>query len=110
MALGAIAVYALRLPPSARLPQIALAFVLGGAVGNLIDRLRHGYVTDFIHVYWKHHQWPDFNVADSAITVGVCLLLLDMVRHPSHATDDASRSSGEGRLGTTSPLDPTTPV
>jgi signal peptidase II len=81
-ALSAIAVYAFRLPAEARLPQMALALILGGAVGNLIDRLRLGYVVDFIHVYWKQHQWPDFNVADSAITVGVSLLVLDILRSP----------------------------
>jgi signal peptidase II len=82
LALAAIAFYALRLPAEARLPRLALSLVLGGAVGNLVDRIRFGYVVDFIHVYWKHHQWPDFNAADSAITVGVTLLLLDMLRTP----------------------------
>jgi signal peptidase II len=82
LALGAIAVYALRLPPEARLPRLALALVLGGAIGNLIDRLRFGYVVDFIHVYWRQYIWPDFNLADSAISTGVVLLLLDMLRSP----------------------------
>ena len=83
-ALLAIAVYFLRLPAAARLPRLALALVLGGAIGNLLDRVRLGYVVDFIHVYWRQHQWPDFNVADSAITVGVTLLVLDILRSPSH--------------------------
>jgi signal peptidase II len=60
--------------------RIALSLVAGGAVGNLIDRVRLGYVTDFVHVYWRQHQWPDFNVADSAISIGIVLLLLDAVR------------------------------
>ena len=77
---GAIATYAWRLPDEARLPRLALAFILGGAIGNLIDRVRFGYVVDFIHVYWNQHSWPDFNVADSAISTGVALLLLDMLR------------------------------
>lgn len=81
-ALLAIAVYAYRLPAEAWLPRTALTLVLGGAVGNLLDRLRLGYVVDFIHVYWRQHQWPDFNVADSAITVGVALLILDILRSP----------------------------
>ena len=80
LALGAIATYAWRLPEDARLPRLALAFILGGAVGNLVDRVRFGYVVDFIHVYWNQHSWPDFNVADSAISTGVALLLLDMLR------------------------------
>jgi signal peptidase II len=89
VALGAIVLYARKLPASARLPQAALALILGGAVGNLIDRVSYGYVTDFIHVFWKHHSWPDFNLADSAISVGVCLLLLDMARNPAGADDEA---------------------
>ena len=81
-ALLAIAYYFVRLPLSARLPRLALALVLGGALGNLVDRLRLGYVVDFIHVYWRQHAWPDFNVADSAITIGVVLLILDILREP----------------------------
>jgi signal peptidase II len=85
LALAGIAVYAWRLPAEARLPRLALACVLGGAIGNLIDRVRFGYVVDFIHVYWKQHAWPDFNLADSAISLGVALLLLDMLRSPRRA-------------------------
>ncbi len=81
-ALGAIAAYFLRLPAAARLPRLALALVLGGAVGNVIDRLRLGYVVDFVHVYWREYQWPDFNVADSAITIGVALLVIDILGSP----------------------------
>ncbi len=81
-ALGAIAVYWLRLPKEARLPRLALVLVLGGALGNLIDRVRFGYVVDFIHVYWRQYVWPDFNLADSAISTGVVLLFLDMLRSP----------------------------
>jgi signal peptidase II len=84
-ALVAIALYFLRLPSSARLPRLALALVLGGAVGNLIDRVRLGYVVDFVHAFWRQHQWPDFNLADSAITVGVTLLVLDILRSPGPA-------------------------
>jgi len=54
-----------------------LALVVGGALGNLIDRLRHGRVVDFVHVHWGNHYFPAFNVADSAITVGAALLILD---------------------------------
>jgi signal peptidase II len=85
LALAAIAAFFARLPAAARLPRVALALVLGGAVGNLIDRLRLGYVVDFVHVYWRSYQWPDFNVADSAITVGVALLVLDILRSPEAA-------------------------
>jgi signal peptidase II len=88
-ALVAIAFYFLRLPVAARLPRLALALVLGGAVGNLIDRARLGYVVDFVHAYWRRYQWPDFNVADSAITVGVALLVLDILRSPETSPADA---------------------
>ena len=56
---------------------VALMLVLGGAIGNVIDRLRFGYVVDFIDVYYRHWHWPTFNVADSAISIGAVLLLLD---------------------------------
>jgi len=59
------------------LPRGALAMVLGGALGNLIDRIRLGYVIDFIHFHWDRAYFPAFNVADSAITVGAACLLLD---------------------------------
>jgi signal peptidase II len=101
VALGAIVLYARRLPATAALPQAALALILGGALGNLIDRGAHGYVTDFVHVYWKQYSWPDFNVADSAISTGVCLLLLDMLRSP--ATDEKAKPEA------LSPLTPGTP-
>jgi signal peptidase II len=95
-ALAAIAVYFLRLPAVARLPRLALALVLGGAIGNLVDRVRLGYVVDFVHVYWRTHQWPDFNVADSAITVGVTLLVLDILRSPAHEAQPGPADGGAG--------------
>ena len=55
----------------------ALAFVLGGAIGNLIDRIIFGYVIDFIDVYYSSWHWPAFNIADSAISIGVVLLIID---------------------------------
>ena len=58
----------------------ALALILGGALGNVIDRVVHGHVVDFLQVHWKHHYFPSFNVADSAITVGAALLILDELR------------------------------
>lgn len=53
------------------------SLVLGGAIGNLIDRLAYGYVIDFIDVYYQQWHWPAFNIADSAITLGIALLLID---------------------------------
>lgn len=59
--------------------QIAIAFILGGAIGNLIDRAATGAVVDFIQVYYSTHYFPAFNIADSAITLGAGLLILDML-------------------------------
>ncbi len=56
---------------------VALSLVLGGAIGNLIDRLAYGYVIDFLDVYYQTWHWPAFNIADSAITLGVVLMLLE---------------------------------
>lgn len=60
--------------------RFALALILGGAIGNLYDRVVHGTVTDFIEVYHGNWTFPAFNVADSAITVGAVLLLIDLLR------------------------------
>jgi len=66
-----------RLNPQQWILAVALSLVLGGAVGNLIDRLWLGYVIDFIQLYYREFYWPAFNVADSAITVGAVLLVWD---------------------------------
>jgi signal peptidase II len=78
-ALAAIAFYATRLPAGSRLPQTGLSLIMGGAVGNLLNRAFLGYVIDFVDVYWGRHHWPAFNVADSCISVGVGLLILDVL-------------------------------
>ncbi len=57
--------------------KLAFAMILSGALGNLIDRARLGYVVDFVHVHWQDHYFPAFNLADAAISVGVCFLLVD---------------------------------
>lgn len=62
-----------------RLPLLAFALIGGGAVGNLIDRVRFGEVVDFIDWYYRTYHWPTFNIADSAITIGVGLLAIDML-------------------------------
>lgn len=62
------------------LTSIALALILGGAVGNLWDRIHYSYVVDFIEVTIIRYHWPDFNIADSAIVIGACLLLLEIFR------------------------------
>jgi signal peptidase II len=82
--LGAVAavfiVWMLRSHGTQRLFGWALALILGGAVGNVIDRVLHGHVVDFIQVHWGGWYFPSFNVADSAITVGAGLLILDELR------------------------------
>lgn len=83
LALVAIGVYAWKLPANSRLPRIGLALIMGGALGNLLDRVRLGYVVDFVDASWGPHHWPAFNAADSAISIGVCLLVLDILLHPS---------------------------
>lgn len=70
-------VWLLRLPKEERVTGAALGLIIGGAVGNLIDRINLGYVVDFIDVYYRTSHWPAFNLADSAITGGVILLLVD---------------------------------
>ncbi len=66
-----------RLQPRERWTALGLALVVGGAVGNLIDRVVLGKVVDFLQWHWQDWYWPSFNLADSAITLGVILLLLD---------------------------------
>jgi signal peptidase II len=63
--------------------SLAFAIVLGGALGNMYDRIRYIYVTDFIEVHIYRFHWPDFNLADSAIVIGACLLVLEMLRPPA---------------------------
>lgn len=77
-----------------RLLCAALALILGGALGNLIDRLRLGYVVDFISAHWHGHYFPAFNVADSAITIGAILLLIDLWREARRPSAPQSRQEG----------------
>jgi signal peptidase II len=70
-------VWLARLQKHEKLLAVALSLVLGGAVGNLIDRLAYGYVIDFLDVYYNAWHWPAFNIADSAITLGVALMLAE---------------------------------
>jgi signal peptidase II len=69
-----------RTPRGEKLLPIALALILGGALGNVVDRVVHGYVVDFIHAHWGAAYFPAFNIADSSITVGAALLILDAFR------------------------------
>ena len=79
VALAAVGLYALSLPAEQRVARLGLALILGGALGNLIDRALVGHVLDFVDAYWRDYHFWAFNVADSAITVGVGLMLLDVL-------------------------------
>ncbi len=88
-ALIAIAIYASRVPPGQPVARLGLAAIIGGAIGNLIDRIASGYVVDFVDVYWESWHFWAFNVADAAITVGACCLILDMVFLNPHVSETA---------------------
>lgn len=81
LALAAVGLYFWHAPSRDRTLLVALALVVGGALGNLIDRVSSGAVTDFIDLYAGPHHWPSFNVADSAISIGILLMALDGLRH-----------------------------
>lgn len=72
-----------RLAQTAKLEAISLALIIGGAIGNVIDRLIYGYVIDFLDVYVGNYHWPAFNIADSAICIGAVLLIIDSFRKPA---------------------------
>ena len=86
-ALAGIALYARQLQSREWLARLGLACILGGAIGNLIDRVRQGYVLDFVDVYWKGWHFWAFNVADAAITIGAILVFVDLLLVRSHASD-----------------------
>jgi len=79
LAMGVILWMVFRLPQDQKLELFALSLIFGGALGNFIDRARLGEVIDFIDVYYRTYHWPAFNVADSAITIGVILLVFRLV-------------------------------
>ncbi len=84
-----------RLAPGDRLSALALGLVLGGAVGNLVDRLLRGEVVDFLHVrLWGGRAWPDFNLADASIVVGVGLLMLELVASEGETRTQGAPSGG----------------
>ncbi len=91
LALAVVVIYFARTPASARLLLLALALVLGGAVGNLLDRVANGAVTDFLAFFLGNFRWPDFNVADSAISIGLSLLVIDALRPRRHPPAAESR-------------------
>lgn len=87
IALSGVAWYAATVPLTDRLARIGIAGVLGGAIGNLIDRATAGYVLDFVDAYWNGWHFWAFNVADAAITVGVMFMILDILGVGRSASD-----------------------
>ncbi len=88
-ALAGLAAYAATLPFDQRLARFGLALIVGGAGGNLIDRVRFGYVVDFVDLYWRDWHFWAFNVADAAITIGVALMILDLLGIGRHRVSRA---------------------
>lgn len=97
-AVGIVALLALR-PAQSTARRVALALVLGGAIGNLIDRVRFGEVVDFILLSWRRWQFPIFNVADSAVTIGVALFALAWTGRPREAGAGDGGVPGDGNTG-----------
>jgi signal peptidase II len=96
--IAAVAVFGalIRLGSGITLTTVALALILGGAIGNVHDRIAYGSVVDFIEVHIFSYHWPDFNIADSSIVVGACLLLLDsLLPRRQGGGDRGSRASGQ---------------
>jgi signal peptidase II len=85
-ALLVILAYTVKLPPEEKVAKIGLAMITGGAIGNLIDRATAGYVVDFVDVYWLDYHFWAFNVADSAITLGVFTIIFELLRQDSHVS------------------------
>lgn len=81
----ALSIWLKKLKPTAKLEAAALALIIGGAVGNVIDRFVHGYVIDFLDLYYGNYHWPAFNIADSAICIGAVLLILDSFRNKAES-------------------------
>lgn len=77
LAAAALILWMLKSHPGQKLFSFAMACILGGAIGNVVDRLMHGYVVDFLDFHWRGMHFPAFNVADSAITIGAACLILD---------------------------------
>jgi signal peptidase II len=91
IALGVLARIALRvLPDGSWMDHAAIGLIFGGAVGNLIDRVRFGAVVDFVDLHLRGYHWPAFNVADSSITIGVLLLALRLLLRPAEPAPERS--------------------
>jgi signal peptidase II len=95
IALLVILWYLRRLRAEQTLAAFSLALIFAGALGNLIDRVRLGEVIDFLDVFWRHYHWPAFNVADSAICVGVALLIWEMWQEDRRGRQEQHEGPGD---------------
>jgi len=89
-ALSFVIYYFLKTPPTEKMMKISLSLILGGALGNLIDRVLKGYVVDFADFYIKQWHWPAFNVADASITVGALCLIFVLLKGRSKCSPSSS--------------------
>lgn len=88
---GLLVIWMVRLPERGRvILALSLALIIGGALGNLYDRATLGYVVDFLHFHYNEHYWPAFNIADTAISVGVALMILDSFLYKEPVEEDGS--------------------
>ncbi|MFH1573782.1 MAG: signal peptidase II [Acidobacteriota bacterium] len=102
VAVVVILIYSARMPTRRILLQLALAVTLGGILGNFVDRILHGFVVDFIELHLRDaFYWPTFNLADSAITIGIALLLIDTFKNPEtdgSEIEPAARPGNDGKV------------
>ncbi len=108
VAMGVLVYFIVTVPFRHKFIHFALAIITGGAIGNLIDRLRLGYVVDFIDWHYYQYHWPTFNIADAFISVGITILIVAMLfgsgdpfGHPVREDSSANQSSQEGTDGDT---------
>ena len=93
LAAAVVLVVLIRLGSRVTFTTVALALILGGALGNVHDRIAYGSVVDFIEVHIFSYHWPDFNIADSSIVIGACLLFLDSLRPAKKSATDLPAES-----------------
>ncbi|MDG3088946.1 signal peptidase II [Vibrio hannami] len=82
---GMLTFWMSKLPAKDKWNNVAYAFIIGGAIGNVFDRIVHGYVVDYLDFFWGTYHWPAFNLADSTICIGAAMIILDSFRKDSKA-------------------------
>lgn len=92
--LGVLLVFRRSILQDTMVHRLATGLMIGGIIGNLVDRVRLGFVVDFLHFFWRNHHFPSFNVADSAICVGVALYIISQVIETSHGPGASETNAG----------------